>query len=60
LQEALKGLPDNAEVQYHLAAVLAKKGDVAQAATLINKAVKGQLPSEKKAEALALQKQLAN
>jgi tetratricopeptide (TPR) repeat protein len=59
LQEALKGMPDNAEVQYHLAAALAKKGNSAEALSLINKAVKGQLPADKKADALALQKRLA-
>ena len=59
LGEATKGLPDNAEVQYHYAAALAKKGDKAEAVALLKKAVNGQLPPDVKADAQKLLQQLS-
>jgi Flp pilus assembly protein TadD len=59
LKEALKGLPDNAEVQYHAAAALAKTGDKEEAARLVKKALAGTLPADQKAEAQKLQQQLS-
>ena len=58
LREAAKGLPNNGEVQFHLAAALAKSGDTAEAADLVQKALKGGLPAEQKAEAQKLLEQL--
>jgi cellulose synthase operon protein C len=43
LREASAGLPDNAEVQYHLAAALAKAGNKPEALTLAKKSLGGQL-----------------
>jgi Flp pilus assembly protein TadD len=51
-------LPDNAEVQYHLAAVLAKKGDKDEAVKLLRRAVNGPLPPSVKSEAQKLLDQL--
>ncbi len=60
IREAAKGLPDNAEVQYHLAAVLAAKGEKAEATSLLKKAIaSGALPPTEKQDAAALQQQLA-
>ena len=60
IREAAKGLPNNAEVQYHLAAVLAAKGDKAEASSLIKKAIaSGALPPAEKQDAAALQQQLS-
>jgi len=58
IREAANKLPDNAEVQYHLAAVLAKKGDKDEAVKLLRKAVSGQLPASVKPEAQKLLEQL--
>ena len=58
-REAAKGLPNNAEVQYHYAAALAKKGDKAEAVALLKKAVDGQLPANAKADAQKLLEQLS-
>ncbi len=60
LNQAAKGLPDNAEVQYHLGALLAKTGDKGEAARMLRKAVGGQLPPDQKAEAQKLLQQLGN
>ena len=57
--EAAKGMPDNAEVQYHYAAALAKKGDTAEAVALLKKAVNGQMPASAKADAQKLLQQLS-
>lgn len=43
LREASKGLSDNAEVQYHLAAALAKAGKKPEAVVLVKKSLGGQL-----------------
>jgi putative PEP-CTERM system TPR-repeat lipoprotein len=43
LREASKGLPDNAEVQYHLAAALAKAGNKPEAVVLVKQSLGGQL-----------------
>jgi len=51
-------MPDNAEVQYHYAAALARKGDKAEAVALLKKAVNGQLPANVKADAQQLLQQL--
>ena len=59
LREANKGLPNNAEVQYHLAAALAAKGEKAEALPLIKKAMSGQLPADEKAGAQKLLEQLS-
>ena len=59
LRDAVKGLPDNAEVQYHMGAALAKSGNKAEAKSHIDKALTGKLPADAKVDAQALQKQLA-
>ena len=59
LQEAAKGLPGNAEVQYHLAAALAKAGKKDDAVALLRKALEGQLPPGAKTEARKLLEQLS-
>ncbi len=59
LREAAKGLPNNAEVQYHLAAVLVAKGEKAEALSLIKKALAGQLPPAEKVAAQKLLEQLS-
>ena len=43
LRDAAKGMPDNAEVQYHLAAALAKSGRKSEALPFAQKAVAGKL-----------------
>jgi Flp pilus assembly protein TadD len=43
LREASKGLPDNAEVQYHLAAALAEAGNKPEAVVLVKQSLGGQL-----------------
>ena len=58
IREAANKLPDNAEVQYHLAAVLAKQGKEDEAVTLLRKAVAGALPASVKTEAQKLLDQL--
>jgi putative PEP-CTERM system TPR-repeat lipoprotein len=58
LRDAAKAMPDNAEVQYHYAAALAKKGDKQQAVALLNKATRGTMPADQKADAQKLLKQL--
>ena len=52
-------MPDNAEVQYHYAAALAKKGDTAEAVALLKKAVNGPMPANAKADAQKLLQQLS-
>jgi putative PEP-CTERM system TPR-repeat lipoprotein len=59
IEAAAKGLPDNAEVQYHLAAVLAKNGNQEEARRLLTKAVAGQMPADQKVEAQKLLQQLS-
>ena len=58
IRDALKTLPDNPEVQYHQAAVLARTGDKAGATVLLKKALAGTLPVDQKAEAQKLMQQL--
>jgi hypothetical protein len=52
-------LPDNAEVQYHYGAALAKSGKTDEAAPLLKKSLAGQLPAPAKADAEKLLRQLA-
>jgi putative PEP-CTERM system TPR-repeat lipoprotein len=59
IETAAKGLPDNAEVQYHLAAVLAKNGNKDEAIRLLKKAVAGPMPADQKADAQKLLQQLS-
>ena len=54
LREAAAAMPDNAEVQYHLAAALVAKGQADEARALLKKALNGKLPDDKKAEAQKL------
>ena len=51
--------PDDADVQYHYAAALAKTGKSAEAIPLLKKAVAGQLAAPASADAQKLLKQLA-
>jgi cellulose synthase operon protein C len=59
LRRALEGLPDNAEVQYHLAAALAKSGQKPEALSLTNKALGGKLPPAVRADAQKLSTELS-
>jgi cellulose synthase operon protein C len=54
LRSAAKGLPDNAEVQFHLASALAASGKKSEALALAKKAVGGSLPPALRAEATKL------
>ena len=59
LADAYKGMPGNAEVQYHYAAALAKSGKGTEALPILKKALSGQLPPAAKADAQKLQQQLS-
>lgn len=59
LRDAIAGMPNNAEVQYHLAVGLAKKGEQAEAIALLKKAVNGRMPDDQKADAKKLLAQLS-
>jgi predicted Zn-dependent protease len=54
LAEAAKGMPDNAEVQYHYAAALVAAGKKSEALPFARKAVAGSLPPAVRAEATKL------
>ena len=54
LRIAAKGLPGNAEVQYHLAAALAKSGNKAEGLASVKKALGGSLPPEARVDAQKL------
>jgi putative PEP-CTERM system TPR-repeat lipoprotein len=54
LRDAAEALSDNAEVQYHYAAALAKSGRPEAALPILRKALDGDLPSEAKAGAQKL------
>jgi len=59
LRDAVRRLPDNAEVQYHYGAALAKKGNTAEAIEVLKKALRGRLSPDAKADAQALLQQLS-
>jgi Tfp pilus assembly protein PilF len=59
LRAAADGLPDNAEVQYHLAVALAAKKQNAEAQTLLKKSLAGQLPPAARADAQKLLAQVS-
>lgn len=54
LAEAARGMPDNAEVQYHYAAALAAAGRKSEALPFARKAVAGALPPAVRADATRL------
>ncbi len=54
LESAAKGMPDNAEIQYHLAAALAASGRKSEALPPARKAVAGTLPPAVRVEATKL------
>lgn len=58
LTEAARGMPDNAEVQYHLAVALASAGRKSEALPVLKKAIGGALPPATRAEATKLLGQL--
>jgi Flp pilus assembly protein TadD len=59
LRDAARGLPDNAEVQYHLAAALAKSGSKAEGLAGVKKALGGSLPPAVRVDAQKLLAELS-
>jgi len=59
LRAAAHGVPDNAEVQYHLAAALAKSGSKAEGLAGVKKALDGSLPPAVRVDAQKLLAELS-
>lgn len=59
LRDAAQAMPKSAEVQYHYAAVLAKRGKKPEATAILKKAVNGEMPAAAKADAQKLLRELS-
>jgi len=59
LRGAAEAMPKAAEVQYHYAAVLAKRGKKSEAVAILKKAVNGEMPAAAKADAQKLLRELS-